>query len=333
MYQKPHGSIRCTGTNAGSTLTFTAPENIVKIEFEGKAVAFKEVTNKVWTGDAKEAVLEATGKNQLSKCVVTYGEAPAPVEPETPVEPAGEGTLESPYNVAKALPLAEALDATGKVEGIYVKGYIVSIKEISTSYGNATYYIGDTPTSTTTLYVFRGKGLDGAKFTSESELVVGAEVVISGDLANYNGTSPQVNTVVTEYVVTGYDPNMTGVQTVTVTYQNKTCTFEVTVKTQTSENDEPYIEILSEPVFNGGSLTGIVSVRTHNVNESSKLILAVYDGEDIVKTVQVKDNDLSVGTVDFDELNITGISGCSYAVFVWNDMTNCKPLCKAYRRI
>lgn len=185
---------RCTGTNAGSTLTFTAPENIVKIEFEGKAVAFKEVTNKVWTGDAKEAVLEATGKNQLSKCVVTYGEAPAPVEPETPVEPAGEGTLESPYNVAKALPLAEALDATGKVEGIYVKGYIVSIKEISTSYGNATYYIGDTPTSTTTLYVFRGKGLDGAKFTSESELVVGAEVVISGDLANYNGTSPQVNT-------------------------------------------------------------------------------------------------------------------------------------------
>ena len=80
---------RCTGTNAGSTLTFTAPENIVKIEFEGKAVAFKEVTNKVWTGDAKEAVLEATGKNQLSKCVVTYGEA-APVTPKTLYTSLGE---------------------------------------------------------------------------------------------------------------------------------------------------------------------------------------------------------------------------------------------------
>lgn len=137
--------------------------------------------------------------------------------------------------------------------------------------------------------------------------------------------------VVTEYTVTGYDPNMTGVQTVTVTYQNKMCTFEVIVKQQDIENDEPYIEVLSEPEFNGGSLSGTFSVRTHNINESSKLILAVYDDKNILKTIQVKENDLSGGQVDFDELNITGMTDYSYAVFVWNDMISCKPLCDAYR--
>ena len=137
--------------------------------------------------------------------------------------------------------------------------------------------------------------------------------------------------VVTEYTVTGYDPNMTGVQTVTVTYQNKTCTFEVIVKQQDIENDEPYIEVLSEPEFNGGSLSGTVSVRTHNINESSKLILAVYDDKNILKTIQVKENDLSGSQVDFDELNITDMTDYSYAVFVWNDMISCKPLCAAYK--
>ena len=90
-------------------------------------------------------------------------------------------------------------------------------------------------------------------------------------------------------------------------------------------------QVLSEPEFNGGSLSGTVSVRTHNINESSKLILAVYDDKNILKTIQVKENDLSGGQVDFDELNITDMIDYSYAVFVWNDMISCKPLCDAYK--
>lgn len=117
------------------------------------------------------------------------GEAP---EPGEEVEPAGEGTAESPYNVAKALEVATALSSSEQVAA-YVKGKVVSISEFSTSFGNATYTIGDNATGRT-LQVYRGNGLDGAKFTSEDQLAVGAEVVIYGDLVNYMGNTPQFTT-------------------------------------------------------------------------------------------------------------------------------------------
>ncbi|MCH5226067.1 MAG: hypothetical protein J1D77_08685 [Muribaculaceae bacterium] len=75
-----------------------------------------------------------------------------------------------------------------------VGGYITEIKELSTSYGNATYYIGDTATSTETLYIYRGYGLNGEKFTSEDEIKVGDFVVVYGSLTMYGGTTPEMTT-------------------------------------------------------------------------------------------------------------------------------------------
>ncbi len=176
-----------------STFTITAPENITKIEFTG-TVRFVELTENTWTGDAVSMTFTANGQFKLTKMVVTYGEA-GTVEPEVPVvEPAGEGTLESPYNVAKAIELATAIGDTGNnIEDVYVKGIVTEIKEISVNYGNATYYISDVEGGEK-FYIYRGKGLNGENFTSEDELVVGAVVVLNGALANYKGTSPQMNT-------------------------------------------------------------------------------------------------------------------------------------------
>ena len=72
-------------------------------------------------------------------------------------------------------------------EGI-VRGVISSIDDVSTSYGNATYYIKDNLSDEASLEVFRGYFLDGEKFTSEDQIKVGATVIISGELINYNGT-------------------------------------------------------------------------------------------------------------------------------------------------
>lgn len=84
-------------------------------------------------------------------------------------------------------------EALSQMQGGYqgpaeVKGYVTAIDEISTSYGNATYYISDDTSGSNKLEVFRGYGLNGNKFTSESELEIGALVTVSGDLVNYNGT-------------------------------------------------------------------------------------------------------------------------------------------------
>lgn len=75
-----------------------------------------------------------------------------------------------------------------------VKGYIISITEISTSYGNATYVIADKITETAGLMIYRGYYMEGKKFTSSDQLKVGDLVVVSGSLVNYNGNTPEFTT-------------------------------------------------------------------------------------------------------------------------------------------
>lgn len=104
----------------------------------------------------------------------------------------GDGTLESPYDVAKALSLIANGENDPDAE-VYIKGKVSEIEEISAQFGNGTYYISVDGTTENQLYVYRGYYLNGDKFTSTGQLNVGDEVVILGKLTTYNG-DPQVNT-------------------------------------------------------------------------------------------------------------------------------------------
>lgn len=101
-----------------------------------------------------------------------------------------KNTPETAYTVAKALELiaaGEGLDAK-----VYVKGQITSIKEVSASFGNATYDISDDATAANKLTVFRGYFYDNKHFTSNDQIKVGDVVVVYGKLLNYNNKTPQV---------------------------------------------------------------------------------------------------------------------------------------------
>lgn len=103
-----------------------------------------------------------------------------------PTDPTGEGTLASPYNVAKVNQIIKAGEQT-KNE-VYFRGIITKIEEIDTeNYGNATYSISDTKEGKNPFLVYRGKGLNGQKFTSGNEINVGDTVVVLGQLTIYNG--------------------------------------------------------------------------------------------------------------------------------------------------
>ena len=102
-----------------------------------------------------------------------------------------DGTEASPYDAAKATKLASALGQDDKITGVYVKGIVKSIKEVSTQYGNATYYITDAD-GAANFYVYRGKNLGNTSFTSADQINVGDNVVIYGDLMNYMGNRPQL---------------------------------------------------------------------------------------------------------------------------------------------
>ena len=112
-------------------------------------------------------------------------------DPEPELPGVGEGTQASPYDAAKAHNVAATLADGEKITGVYVKGKITEITEVSTSYGNATYYITD-ETGAAKFYVYRGYALGNVKFTSEDEIKVGDEVLVYGDLMNYKGNSPQL---------------------------------------------------------------------------------------------------------------------------------------------
>lgn len=111
--------------------------------------------------------------------------------------PYGDGVELVPYNVGAAMAeiIATGETATGEV---YIKGVVAEIKEISPSYGNATYYISDDgympENKASVVQVFRGKWFNGDSFTSEDQLHVGDEVVLKGTLVNYAGNTPEVNT-------------------------------------------------------------------------------------------------------------------------------------------
>lgn len=101
-----------------------------------------------------------------------------------------KNTPETAYTVAKALELinaGEGLDAK-----VYVKGQITIIKEVSASFGNATYDISDDATAANKLTVFRGYFYDNKHFTSNDQIKVGNVVVVYGKLVNYNNNTPQV---------------------------------------------------------------------------------------------------------------------------------------------
>ena len=110
---------------------------------------------------------------------------------EETIAPDGDGTEISPYNVARTLEIINA--GTYTSDKVYVKGIVTKIDNIDTSYGNATYFLGDTKTSKNTLEVYRGKYYNGDKFTTGNEIAVGDTIVLLGVMKNYNLT-PEIDT-------------------------------------------------------------------------------------------------------------------------------------------
>lgn len=97
-----------------------------------------------------------------------------------------EGTEVDPYSVDDALKVAGTLTkGNSTTDKYYIKGIVSEITELSTSYGNATFKI---TVNGKTILVFRAKNEGNQNFTSTDDLYVGDEVVIYGNITNYNGT-------------------------------------------------------------------------------------------------------------------------------------------------
>lgn len=113
------------------------------------------------------------------------------------IEPEGDGSLATPYNVAAALDYVNSLGAdVESAQDIYIKGKVVTIsEEFGTQFGNATYYISDDGTNKKQFYVFRSLYLGNKKFAEgDTQLQEGDEVIICGKVVNFRGTTPETVT-------------------------------------------------------------------------------------------------------------------------------------------
>ncbi|MGM9679407.1 MAG: DUF6359 domain-containing protein, partial [Bacteroidaceae bacterium] len=123
-----------------------------------------------------------------------YGKDPE-AEEVPGAEPTGDGTLESPFNVAAAVKYTTALGAdVESTEAVYVKGKIKTITTTQAAidnYGNHTFTMVDVMESSETFMAFQVYAPGNVKFTSLDQIKVGDEVVVYGKVVNYKGNTPE----------------------------------------------------------------------------------------------------------------------------------------------
>ena len=168
----------------GSTFTLTATTQ----NADGATVVWASSNPQVATVNDGLVRCVASGATSISATITVNGVSVAATCNVTVVDNSssgGDGTLDNPYSVAEVL----ALFASNSVptSNVYVKGIISRITSLNTSvYTNARYYISDDGSETGEFYVYNGKYLEGADFTSDDQIQTGDEVVIYGKLTTYN---------------------------------------------------------------------------------------------------------------------------------------------------
>lgn len=113
------------------------------------------------------------------------------------------GGGDTPSTPTDVMTVAEALAYinAGNTGEQTVKGQIVEVGQYNAQYGQVTYYIADAGSSDR-LQIYSGFWLNGEKFTSASQLEVGATVTVKGTLKTYNG-NPEMDM---RSIILAYEP-------------------------------------------------------------------------------------------------------------------------------
>ena len=93
-------------------------------------------------------------------------------------------TQETAYSVAEAF---DIIDKLTTAEGVFIKGIVSQVDSYNSTYKSITYWISADGTTTKQLQVYSGKGLESADFSDKTDLSVGDQVIVCGDLKEYSG--------------------------------------------------------------------------------------------------------------------------------------------------
>ena len=168
-------TISCKGNGISVVIPDEAKDWITISALNGSDISFRVLPN---SGDYRKATItfitNSEGKQYTAQATIAQqAKADAP------------GSEAKPFTVAEAIAKCIEQGSTASDQTFYAKGIISSIKEVSTSYGNATFNISDNGQDVNALTCFRAKYLGNEAFTAEDQIAVGDEVVVCGKLVNY----------------------------------------------------------------------------------------------------------------------------------------------------
>lgn len=220
-------------------------------------------------------------------------------------------------DIIKTYTVREIIDLikSGKAGGspVMVKGIVCKIDEISTSYGNATYYISDDGTMTGSytadggdgnwFEIYRGFWLGGEKFTKGDEIAVGDRVTIKGTVTIYNGI-PETNANDSEVVeieksLVAVSPSTVevpaegGVIEIAALYSGDKLTFDIdstglgflSIVGSYERADTTFVKIRVDENKGSSGRTGIVYFTSAKGKDSSTATATIKQGIFAVKNV------------------------------------------------
>ena len=173
------GEVTVSLTCKGDGITVDIPEDakswIIISALNGNSISFRALPNE---GDYRKATITfkttSDGKEYTAQATIAQE-----------AKPNAPGSEALPFTVAEAIAKCKEIGNTAGDQIYFAKGIISSIKEVSTSYGNATFNISDDGQDVNALTCFRSKFLNNEAFTEENAIQVGDEVVVCGKLVNY----------------------------------------------------------------------------------------------------------------------------------------------------
>lgn len=191
----------------GDTPAYTDDSHFTGIKYDGAELTFSETTT------VNAITVNSKGKTS-SMAKATY----------TIVTTKGQGTVDSPFCVADALVVLDALHDVGVNSYYYTKGFVIG-DVTAESDGRASFCIGDRADATTGLMnVYKTRGLENDNYT-EGDVKAGDEVVVCA-MMMYFGTSPEFYPGYI-YSINGNTSKAAGIQTITAEKQANTAVFNM----------------------------------------------------------------------------------------------------------
>ena len=170
--------------DANTTVTITADEGTtIYYTLDESDPTFTDANN--FNGVVYTSAINVT-KTTTIKAIAVKGADVSGISSSTftRVLPEEGGTAEQPLTVAQAIEFINTLGTISSKE-VHVKGIISQIDSYNSQYNSIQYWISDDGTTSSQLEVYSGKGLNGANFTAQEDIALGATVVVKGILKKY----------------------------------------------------------------------------------------------------------------------------------------------------